>query len=86
MDEDRAYIIFVLGYDLLHDKIYYSKEPECDISFDNCKNIAEDFLKSEFNVNTQGLYDCLVDYIKSDRHLKFLYPYETKENEETVGG
>lgn len=72
MDDEKAYIIFVLGYDLLHNKLFYSKDPECDITFEKCTKIAEDFLNSEFNVNMQSLYDCLVEYIKFKRYIKFL--------------
>lgn len=63
-DTDLYYIVFVLGYDLLHLTLIGSDECECDLAFDKCCDIAKDFLNSEYNVNTKGLYECLQDYLK----------------------
>ena len=82
MDKYKAYIIFVLGYDLLQDKLKNSSKPECDLSFETCNDIAEDFMKSEFETNTKGLYDCLIDYLKSDRHIKFMSEEENENLKE----
>ena len=77
MESDKDYIIFVLGYDLLNKEFSNSSDPECDIVYDKCKQIAEDFLKSDYNLTTEGLYEALVVYIDEKNHLKFL------ENEES---
>lgn len=82
MDDYKAYIIFVLGYDLLQDKLKSSSKPECDISFEVCSDIAEDFMKSEFETNKKGLYDCLIDYVKSERYIKFLCEEENENVKE----
>lgn len=77
MNNERAYIIFVLGYDLLNKEFSNSSNPECDIVYDKCKQIAEDFLKSDYNFTTENLYEALVAYVDEKNHLKFL------ENEES---
>lgn len=66
--EEKTYIIFVLGYDLLNTEISNSKEQECDLAFEKCNKIAEDFLGSEYNNENRNLYDCLKDYLKSERY------------------
>ena len=39
-------MIFVMGYDLLHSKLDYWDLP-CDVAFDVCKKIYDEFLNSE---------------------------------------
>ncbi len=72
-EEDMNYVVFVLGYDLLNEELSSVPYPECDLAYDRCKNIAEDFLNSEYNVNTKSLYDCLNDYIEDRKYEKFIY-------------
>lgn len=81
MEEEKAYIMFVLAYDLLQEEFKNSSEPECDLVFEKCNNMAEDFLKSEFNTNTKGLYDCLADYVQSKRYVDFIMDNEENDNE-----
>lgn len=81
MEEEKAYIMFVLAYDLLQEEFKNGSEPECDLVFEKCNNIAEDFLKSEFNTNTKGLYDCLADYVQSKRYVEFIMDNEENDNE-----
>ena len=76
MEDCKNYAIFVLGYDLLNKSLLNGQYPECDLAYKKCEQIAEDFLKSDYNVNTMSLYDALVIYIDEKNHLKFL------ENEE----
>ena len=78
MQEDRNYIVFILGYDLLQNQFLNSKEPECDLVYDKCTKIADDFLKSKYNVNSKSLYDCVVDYIDSERFITFKKLLEIK--------
>ena len=81
IEEEKAYIMFVLAYDLLQEEFKNSSEPECDLVFEKCNNMAEDFLKSEFNTNTKGLYDCLSDYVQSERYVDFIMDNEENDNE-----
>ena len=37
---ERAYLNFVLGYDLLQDMLKKSDKPECDISYDSCDYVS----------------------------------------------
>lgn len=60
---EREYVAFILGYDLLHDEFANSSEPETDLVFEKCLEIADDFLKSEFNDEHFGLYTCVVEYL-----------------------
>lgn len=55
------YVAFILGRDLLKDILPY----ENDLAYEFCVNVAKDFEVSEFNVNTKGLYGCVVDYINN---------------------
>ena len=71
-NEEKSYIIMVFAYDLLQEEFKNSSKPECDLVFEKCKNMAEDFLKSEYNINTKGLYDCLMDYVVDERYIKFM--------------
>ncbi len=80
MENEKNYIIFVLGFDLLNEELSNHEDSECDIAYEKCKKIAEDFLESEFNVNTKSLYDCLADYVDNRNYIKFIYGEE--ENNE----
>lgn len=79
MKENKDYIIFILGYDLLQDYFLDSKETECDLIYEKCSKIADDFLSSEYNSNNKNLYDCIADYIKSKRYINFLNSLEEKQ-------
>ncbi len=81
MEDDRDYIMFVLGYDLLNKDFSNSSNPECDIVYHKCKQIAEDFLKSDYNLTTESLYEALVVYIDEKNHLKFFENEEENEIE-----
>lgn len=58
------YFIFVLGYDLLHDKL---NGIPCDVAYQICASIYKDFVKSEYNELPHSEYECLSKYI--DAHL-----------------
>lgn len=70
---EKEYIMFVLGYDLLNEELSNTSDPECDMAYEKCKNIAEDFLNSKYNDSNKSLYDCLVDYIEDEKYIKFIY-------------
>lgn len=58
-----AYMLFVLGYDLLHDYFAESEEPECDIVFEKCAEIYDKFLDSEYNRVDKSEYECLAKFV-----------------------
>lgn len=64
--EDDYYLVFVLGYDLLHDKIMKCEERTCDCVFDAMKTIIEMFYESEeiknFSLST---YDALQQFLEN---------------------
>ena len=67
MKEDKEYIRFILWYDLLKNHFLNSTELECDLVYEKCSKIADDFLVSEYNSNNKSLYDCVADYVRSQR-------------------
>lgn len=64
--EDDYYLVFVLGYDLLHDKIMKCKDKTCDNVFNTMKRIVEMFNESkeakDFNLST---YDALKKFLEN---------------------
>lgn len=67
--DSQAYWTYVLGYDLLHDKLK-NDGPECDITFDMAWKIADDFMKSEeFKDTSISGYDALQEYLKNNNLL-----------------
>ena len=61
---EKNYVIFVLGYDLLQDKLKAQQFNECDTVYEQCKQIAKYFMKSEeYKNNNIGLYEALQRYI-----------------------
>ena len=46
--KEIEYITFILGYDLLHTAFENSGNPETDVVFNRCLDIANDFYKSEY--------------------------------------
>ena len=66
-EEDHYYLVFVLGYDLLHDKIMKCEDKNCDNVFNTMKRIIEMFNESEeaknFNLST---YDALQQFLENN--------------------
>ena len=56
------YNVFVLGYDLLH-KILNGIE--CDVAYNICESIYEDFVSSDYNDLSRSEYEGLSKYIKA---------------------
>ncbi len=56
------YWIFVLGYDLLHDTL---NGIECDVAYDLCVEIYDDFESSIYNNPYFTGYMCLSEYVKA---------------------
>jgi hypothetical protein len=54
------YCTFVLGYDLLHDVL---DGLECDVAYDFCVELYNDFKESIYNNPRFPEYECLQKYI-----------------------
>ena len=68
--DNQAYWTYVLGYDLLHNKLQ-KDGPECDVTFDKAWNIAGDFMNSEeYKDTSKSGYDALVDYLKDKKLIE----------------
>lgn len=57
------YMVFVLGYDLLHDLL---NGIECDVAFEFCQEVYNDFLQSEYNLLYLAEYTCLAKYVRDN--------------------
>ena len=65
-EDSYYYVVFALGRDLISGILpYYT-----DDAYNFCKEVANDFMKSEYNVGTKGLYTCLEEYVKDNFYLK----------------
>lgn len=68
-EDELNYIIFVLGYDLLHDKLIGVNSEDyglpCDLAYDLCDCIARRFLESEEYKNTRySTYEMLEYWLR----------------------
>ena len=62
------YYIFVLGYDLLRDRIIRRGATECDYAYDICKNTYEAFLASGYNDDmSRSDYENLERFINENK-------------------
>ena len=67
---DFCYLVFVLGYDLLHDQLANSTEPECDLCFERCAKIVEEFMSTdEYTDERVPLYDAFYTWLKNNRYF-----------------
>lgn len=66
-NNQREYIIFILGYDLLQNLFSFSCKPEADFVYKKCNKLADMFLESRYNVDTKPLYDCLENFADTIR-------------------
>ena len=69
--DELNYITFVLGYDLLHDRLQASDiESTCDIAYDICNSIAKLYLDSEEYKNLKySSYEMLVCWLNNNLEL-----------------
>lgn len=66
-EEDEYYLVFILGYDLLHEDIMKCDNKFCDDVFDTLKEIVELFLKSEECKNlAYSTYKALELFLKNN--------------------
>lgn len=56
------YYVFVLGYDLLHDVL---DGIECDVAYDICIEVYNDFKESVYNNPHHSGYECLQEYVRT---------------------
>lgn len=67
MVEERYYLAYVLGYDMLHAEIVRSPNKECDSSFEICLHIIDEFMDSEEYRNMKlSAYDSLSVFISNN--------------------
>jgi len=77
MLDTREYIIFVLGYDeLIRSKFKEHNQQECDLAYNICEKIADDFIGSIYNLSdyrgNASMYDQLCKFledVKIDRYF-----------------
>lgn len=81
---ETTYIAFVLGYDLLNDKLQNSNYPECDICYDSCSTLAEKFLQSkEYKNEKYSTYEMLQVWLDNNPDLINEYIETEKSNKKT---
>lgn len=65
-EEDDYYLVFVLGYDLLHDKIMKCEDKSCDNVFETMKTIITMFYESKESKNFyKSTYEALQDFLEN---------------------
>lgn len=80
---EKMYIAFMLGYDILNAE-FDDLNLTCDNAFEFSLEIADWFLKSEFNNPNKNLYSCLQEFVvyytaeRSDRY-EACKGYNTKQ-------
>lgn len=70
-NDELQYHAFVLGYDLLNDRLQASKlESACDIAYDICYSLAKQYLESEEYKNLKySSYEMLVCWLNNNLEL-----------------
>lgn len=80
LESEKAYFIFVLGYDLLHDMINKYSVLECDTNYDFCNYVANQFLDSEeYHNEKHSSYDMLQKWLSNNKERI------EQEYKETIG-
>lgn len=76
-ENEIQYITFVLGYDLLNDKLNMSETSECDRVYDFCNHLAKQFVETEYYKNMwKSTYDNLQEWSNDSKELiqsEYLY-------------
>ena len=66
MENLESYIIYILGYDLLHKELMSAESNECDTTYNICEKIAKSYLESvEYKDYSKSMYDMLQEYIEN---------------------
>lgn len=64
--DNDEYMVFVLGYDLLQKLLWEKLNLPCDIAFEVCERVYDDFVKSEENQQSKSEYECLQDWVQNN--------------------
>jgi hypothetical protein len=82
MENEKQYLIFVLGYDFLNAKL---NNLECDLAFEKCEKIIDSFMESEEYLNLKcGVYDALGYWLEHNENFvnkvlnENMYEYKEK--------
>lgn len=76
--DDKEYITFILGYDLLHKQLSYLISNECDNVYDICKELTDIFIETDdYNYSLCSLYDALNNWLKNNEDK--IYDYINKD-------
>lgn len=63
--KNTSYMIFVLGYDLLQKELTSYDDCPCDLAYEICCDIYNEFLDSEEVEQDKSEYECLQDWIEN---------------------
>ena len=67
-ESEIHYLIFILGYDLLHETFARSQVKESDINYDFCDYLARHFIKSDEYQNTKySTYEMLSEWLNTNK-------------------
>lgn len=61
-----SYLIFTLGFDLLHDQIEHMA---CDEAYEYCTQVAIEFVHSKYYDYNCSEYDALQDFLKETGYI-----------------
>jgi hypothetical protein len=64
-NNNDAYMIFVLGYDLLQEELTSFDGCPCDLAYEACIDIYNEFLASKESNQNKSEYECLQDWINT---------------------
>ena len=64
-NNETAYMIFVLGYDLLQKELTSYDDCPCDLAYEICCDIYDEFLDSEEAEQDKSEYECLQEWIEN---------------------
>ena len=68
--DELYYHTFVLGYDLLNDRLQATDNRECDIAYDTCYSLAKQYLNSEeYKDLKHSSYEMLVYWLNNNKEL-----------------
>jgi len=80
MDYDKNYYVFVLGYDLMQERLTKSNDIACDTSYERCTEIYQKFLESDYNNNVHfSDYENLQRFVNDN-----VFDFEVEEGKNAV--
>lgn len=72
---EKPYLNFILGYDLLQDMFKNSNSPECDTNYDFCDYLSSKFMETdEYKYANASSYDVLKQWIDENK-IDIQYEY-----------